>query len=415
MPTPAEPIGQPLTGHTDRVKSVAFSPDGTRIASGSWDDTVRLWDAAHRQTDRPAAQGPHGPGVAAWRSARTGSGSFPPAVGRHGAGVGRGHRQADRSAAQPATNNLVSERGVQPGRAGGWPPAARQDGAGVGRRHRASRSASRSPATNDSVWSVAFSPDGQRLVSGSADKTVRVWDADTGKPVGRPLAGHTDDVMSVAFSPDGERIVSGSWDKTVRVWDADTGEPFGQPLTGHTDRVNSVAFSPDGTRIVSGSTDNTVRLWDADSGQPIGQPLTGHYGRGVQRGVQPGRATDRLGQRRQHGAACGTPTPANRSARRCTSHSGAVDSVAFSPDGRRIVSGSYDGTVQVWDAATGQPVGAPLAGHTGSVVSVAFSPDGRRIASGSLDNTVRAVGRGHRPAHRCAADRPHRLGEQCGV
>ena len=75
---------------------------------------------------------------------------------------------------------------------------------------------------------------------------MRVWDADTGQPVGQPLTGHTDAVCSVAFSPDGHRIVSGSADDTVRLWDADTGQPVGQPLTGHTDAVYSVAFSPDG-------------------------------------------------------------------------------------------------------------------------------------------------------------------------
>ena len=91
--------------------------------------------------------------------------------------------------------------------------------------------------------------------------------------------------MSVAFSPDGKRIVSGSCDNTVRLWDAATGQPIGQPLTGHTDTVSSVAFSPDGKRIASGSADDTVRLWDAATGQPVGPPLTGHTRRGVQRGV----------------------------------------------------------------------------------------------------------------------------------
>ena len=82
---------------------------------------------------------------------------------------------------------------------------------------------------------------------------MRLWDAATGQPVGQPLTGHTDAVTSVAFSPDGTRIASGSCDNTVRVWDAATGQPVGQPLTGHTDAVYSVAFSPDGTRIASGS------------------------------------------------------------------------------------------------------------------------------------------------------------------
>src|SRR5712671_3636388 len=103
------------------------------------------------------------------------------------------------------------------------------------------------------VNSVAFSPDGSRIVSGSSDKTIRLWDAETGDAIGKPLEGHSSDVNSVAFSPNGSRIVSGSEDNTIRLWDAETGDSIGKPLEGHSNPVNSVGFSPDGSRIVSGS------------------------------------------------------------------------------------------------------------------------------------------------------------------
>ena len=113
--------------------------------------------------------------------------------------------------------------------------------------------------------SVAFSPDGHRIASASADQTVRLWNADTGQPL-KTLTGHTSPVNSVAFSPDGHRIASASDDQTIRLWNADTGQPLGNPLTGHTSPVWGVAFSPDGHRIASASADSTIRLWPAPSG-----------------------------------------------------------------------------------------------------------------------------------------------------
>jgi WD40 repeat protein len=120
------------------------------------------------------------------------------------------------------------------------------------------------PFEGHSGWvrSVAFSPDGQHIVSGTDDGTILLWDATTGKMAIGPLHGHSDSVMSVAFSPDGQRIVSGSIDRTIRVWDATTGEVVSGPFTGHVDCVNSVAFSRDGQHIVSGSDDCTIRMID---------------------------------------------------------------------------------------------------------------------------------------------------------
>gem|GEM_PF-415956 len=193
----------------------------------------------------------------------------------------------------------------------------------------------------DSVWAVAFSPDGQTIVSGSLDNTVRFWNRQ-GEPIGEPLRGHQSSVLAVAFSPDGQTIVSGSADNTLRLWNRQ-GEPIGEPFRGHQDSVWAVAFSPDGQTIVSGSLDNTVRFWNRQ-GEPIGEPLRGHQG--------------------------------------------SVNAVAFSPDGQTIVSGSDDNTLRFWNRQ-GEPIGEPFRGHQSSVNALAFSPDGQTIVSGSYDSTLR--------------------------
>ncbi|KAF8157273.1 WD40-repeat-containing domain protein [Crassisporium funariophilum] len=218
--------------------------------------------------------------------------------------------------------------------------------------------------TNTSISSVAFSSDGSRIVSGSIDRSVRVWDASTGEEK-HVLNGHTLHVTSVAFSNDGSCIVSGSRDKSVRVWDASTGEEK-HVLYGHTDGVNSVAFSSDGTCIVSGSIDKSVRVWDASTGEEK-HVLNGHRSR--VRSV----AFSSDGSRIVSGSE-------DKSVR--------VSSVAFSSDGTCIVSGSNDNSVRVWDASTGEEKHV-LNGHRSMITSVAFSNDGSRIVSGSRDKSVR--------------------------
>lgn len=186
------------------------------------------------------------------------------------------------------------------------------------------------------VRSVAFSPNGQRIVTASDDTTAIVWNASTGEAI-LTLTGHINWVNSVAFSPDSQHIVTASVDNTAIVWDATTGAVI-LTLDGH-----NASFSPDGQRIVTVRADKTAVVWDAVSGQAL---LT------------------------------------------LSGHTGWVNSAAFSPDGRRIVSTSADKTIRVWNALTGEPL-ITIFGHTESVVFAAFSPDGKRIVSASVDNTAK--------------------------
>jgi WD40 repeat protein len=126
---------------------------------------------------------------------------------------------------------------------------------------------------SDNVLFVAFSNDGSRVVSGSSDKTIRIWDVEAGKTVMGPLEGHSDNVLSVAFSNDGSRVVSGSNDNTIRIWDVETGKTVMGPLEGHSDSVWSVAFSNDGSRVVSGSLDHIIRIWNVETGKTAMGPL----------------------------------------------------------------------------------------------------------------------------------------------
>ncbi|CCA76207.1 related to WD40-repeat protein (notchless protein) [Serendipita indica DSM 11827] len=166
----------------------------------------------------------------------------------------------------------------------------------------------------EQVAAIAISPNGSQTVTGSrilrgpetlSQKTIRLWETNTGQPLGEPLQGHEAPVAAVRFSPDSSRIVSGSHDGTIRLWYAGTGHPMGKPFGGH-GFISTVGFSPDGSQIASSSYDNSIRLWDANTGQPLGEPLRGHQSM--------------------------------------------IRAVEFSPDGSRIVSSSLDKTIRLWNA-----------------------------------------------------------------
>ena len=239
----------------------------------------------------------------------------------------------------------------------------------------------------DAVNSVAFSPDGSKVISGSSDRSIRVWDASTGVEMLQSIRGHHDWISSVAFSPDGSKIISGSSDRSIRVWDANTGIEMLPPLRGHDELINSIAFSPDGSKIISGSDDKTIRVWDASTGIEMLPPLQGHRGSIRSVAFSPSGSNIVSGSDdktiRVWDASTGIKIlPPLRG------HDHWIYSVAFSPDGSKIVSGSSDYTIRVWDARNGIEMLPPLRGHLGSIHSLAFSPDGSKIISGSSDHTI---------------------------
>ncbi|EIN05916.1 WD40 repeat-like protein, partial [Punctularia strigosozonata HHB-11173 SS5] len=319
-----------MQGHRYGTRSVQFSHDGKWIVSGSEDCTVRMWDAESGQAVGKPFEGHTGEVYSVAFSSD----------GRH--------------IISASADNTIRM----------WDTS---DGKAIGEPFR---------GHTDKVNSVAFSPraDDPRAVSGSDDRTIRLWDTSTGQMLGEPMKGHTDGVYSVGFSPDGTRLVSGSKDHTIRTWDAQSQEVVAGPLSGHDDSVDCVAFSPDSKRVVMGSRDGTIRVWDAESGQTIVGPLVGHTSGVTSASFSPdGKYIT--------GKALGESL---------RGHHVGVTSLSLSPiDGKRLVSGSMDETLRIWDVETRKPVGEPLQGHTDEVNSVAYSSDGSRIVSGSDDVAVR--------------------------
>ncbi|KAL5526090.1 hypothetical protein ACEPAG_7428 [Sanghuangporus baumii] len=265
------------------------------------------------------------------------------------------------------------------------------------------------PFEGHTTWitSVIFTPDGKRVISASKD-SIRIWDVDGSTEIASGgFEAHTDTIRSVAYSADGKRIVSGSDDNTIRVWDADSGKHLTGPFKGHTDGVLSVSFSPDGKRVLSGSEDGTIRIWNAESGELLAGPFEAHVeGAGCTRTGDDGEHSTETHRCPVYSVAF-SPNGKHLVSPSCNNticirnadsgrlvlgpfkgHTGRVNSVGYSPDGKRVVSGSRNTTICIWDADSGKLVLDPLEGHTAPVLSVAFSPNGKRVASGSRDNTI---------------------------
>jgi WD40 repeat protein len=306
-------LGEPLTGHTNQVWSVAWSPDGETLATASMDNTVRLWDpTTHRQLGKPLT----------------------------------GH-----------TNQVRSVEWSPDGKTVAWSP----DGKTL-----ASASADNTvrlwdPTTHRQfgkpltylatmgtpyVLSMAWSPDGKTLATGSSgDPRVRLWDPTTHTQIGEPLIGHVIDVVSVAWSPNGKTLASASADNTVRLWDPTT--QIGEPLTGDTFAVDSVAWSPDGKTLATGSGDGTVRLWDPTTHTQTGEPLTGHSSQVVSVAWSPDGKT-LASASFDHTVRLWDPTTHTQIGEPLTGHTDYVLSVAWSPDGKTLASASRDKTVRLW-------------------------------------------------------------------
>lgn len=337
-----------FSGHTDTIINVAFSPDSRQVATGSFDKSVRIWETETgkqihelRGTEfrvRSLAWSPDGQYVAA------GTGDW--TIWMWNASTGALVRQFDK-------------------------------------------------IHGDFIIGIAFSPDSKTIVTGSGDNTAKLWDVETGEVL-RTLGiagnadtrnGHTNFIKSVQFSPDGKYVLTGSLDRTARLWESATGNQIVQ-FNGHTDEVYSAVFSSNGAQVLTASADRTARLWtykiDSSQGEEIDR--FANHTRAVQAAtfapdsVHIATVSDDRTIRLWN-------VNAQRSTQSFTGHTGAIIAVAYSPDGKFFFTGSTDKTGILWDVATDKQI-YTFTRHretSGAIVSAAFSPDGKFILTGGDD------------------------------
>lgn len=406
-----------LHSGTGAVASVAFSPDGSTLASGDQSGIVRLWQVT--QPDR------------SWKSANSfaishGRGVYGTTFSARGDtlaasnfdGTVRLWRRADRerARAKPGTAWLPLASLVERDRrlySVAFSPRGALLATGSDRDTvqfwRGTRSGTRwihvgPPLTTgaDGVPSMAFSPDGTIVAAGNADGTIQLWDVASRRPIGAPLTGHMESVTSMAFSPDGRLLASASDDGTVRLWRSArrrvSWAPLGAPLLGHGESVTSVAFNPHGDILVSGGTDGSVRLWDVAERRLLAAPLIGYAGSVYSLSFNPQGTILAAGT--QNGATLLwdlTQHASNQTALSTllSEHLGDVTSLAFSPSGAILAYGTDAGRIRLRDMARHQELGSTLDNLASTMTSLTFSPHGSLLVSGSDDGIIRlwSVGR----------------------